>query len=195
MGKYYTLKKYLRGKPKERTFYLGERKYLMVGEMTVDRTGEKVLEVLRCLPESKQPDFSCKLKFCGERTCAWQYYGVVVISDEFYEKYYSNSKFDIEPILLHELWHFLKGELSNYEENTPEILKERRMTAVNNNVVYEPDRKADFFVARVVGVDRMISAINFMKENYKHSEEDIDFELALKEFDLRIEALKNTFNK
>ena len=105
----------------------------------------------------------------------------------FDDKYLGQLDNDIVLIgaLMHELGHFINKDY----ENVNAFEKTIRVLCVENNLVDPKELKADRFAADQIGYKTMINALQLMKKE-RIRDGRAGTELAVKEFDLRIKALK-----
>lgn len=96
-------------------------------------------------------------------------------------KEYSNAG------LWHEIGHIHCG---HFDLNIDQEEQRRgRYEALFNGKVYYPEAEADAFAAKQVGKNRMIQFLQFCKVN-RMDYNDANSDLALKDFDLRINNIK-----
>ena len=114
----------------------------------------------------------------------------LVTMDEVYLDFFTKIPEILEPVLMHELGHFLNGDWDPTKrgKNSQQIYQERMMLNMLG-LVPKQELNADRFAAEVVGVDKVIEALQLLKkEREKKMEEGT--ELAIKEFGIRIKALE-----
>lgn len=114
----------------------------------------------------------------------------LVTMDEVYLDFFTRMPEIIEPILMHELGHFLNDDTdpNKRKKTSQQIYQERIMLNLLGQVPRE-ELNADRFAAKEVGIDKVIKALRLLKkEREKDAEQGT--ELAIKEFENRIKALE-----
>lgn len=114
----------------------------------------------------------------------------LVAMDEVYLDFFTRMPEILEPVLMHELGHFLNGDWdpTKRKKTSQQIYQERTMLNMLGLVPKE-ELNADRFSAEVVGVDKAIKALKLLKKEREKKTED-GTELAIKEFGIRIKALE-----
>lgn len=93
-------------------------------------------------------------------------------------------------IMLHEYGHYLNGDL--YDNGlTNQMMQEERMRCILENRVMEMERKADAFAVAHVGKNTFMRSMDYLIKK-RRERGDRDMHLAIKEFELRKKAIRNT---
>ncbi len=101
----------------------------------------------------------------------------------------------VEPVLMHELGHFVNGDWDPVaQKKTSKQVYQERLMLNMVGLVPEEELKADRFAADSVGVEKTINALRLLKKEREKKKEE-GTELAIKEFGLRIQALEKLRNE
>lgn len=163
----------------------------LVGEIIDRKTNKVVLIILRCFPESMVPVQTCSLmnEYFDKETN--QHFGIVLINDRFYKEVYLKEPAITRAIIYHELGHFIHGDLKRMTI----FYSEKRKKAISESKVTAEELKADYFASKEVGVRQVIKSLEFQKSFRNSCINDKNYNLAIKEFDLRIAELKKLMDE
>lgn len=116
----------------------------------------------------------------------------LVLMDTLYLKYFMDYPMSFSFVMLHELGHFINGDMEN-NSNSDSDIKKTRIDLASRGEVDPMELKADMFAAEEVGPHTAIKSLEYLREQRRNSNR-LGNELAVKEFDNRIKAIKKHFN-
>lgn len=119
----------------------------------------------------------------------------LVTMDGVYLDFFRRMPEIVEPILMHELGHFVNGDWDPVvqKKTSKQVYQERIMLDMIGQVPKE-ELRADRFAAESVGIENMINALRILKKERERKKEE-GTELAIKEFGSRIKALEKLRNE
>ena len=179
----YVLRKIVDGKTCEHQ----GKMFKVVGKVIKKETNKVVLEIW----SSNNCTRACELYYLeasrGER---YGKFGIVIISNDFYNIVFLKKIKIAKACIFHELGHYLNGDLNLDMVN----MNNERIKLLKDFKLLLSEEKADYFAASELGVQNVIDALIYMKKNRNACIGDKNYELAIREYDLRIQTLKKTFN-
>ena len=180
MSKNYLVRKY---ENNEKCNY-GPLVYSVVGQVINRKTHEIELFILKCYPESKKKINSIELSFEILNPTTNKLTGYVTMSEIFYKHVYIKEQKIANAMIFHELGHFINRDVEKKGYSN-----ENRRKALLDFKVLPEELKADEFAALELGYDAIIDGLKFMRGFRNSCINDRNYELAIREYDLRIEEL------
>ena len=180
----------------------GKRFILLHNEKYINYSGEDEVEIGKIIDTADERDVAYILYdknimrkygyvICAQIRELQDGTGVfVIITGEQYRDLFINKRDFFEACAMHELGHYLHGDLTNNIIKDNEEIKKVRLKHIFNNTVQKEELNADMFAVEQLGKSRVINELNYMKQQRLKRKNDPGKEFAIKEYDLRIKAVK-----
>lgn len=114
----------------------------------------------------------------------------IIYVNETYKNLLYNKYKIFCAIALHELGHYLNGDLNENNGMDTAQISQERLNCILNNKVLPMELNADKFAVNEIGKSTMNSSIDYLIKLRKERN-DPGMQLAIKEFELRKKAIKN----